>query len=120
MASQVVATTRKKISFRVGNEDFQVQLDFKQENGELVATDSSVRFFNLLKELNLIGPSEQPDTWFKTCDGLSITYFSHPHTSLLIRKKAAWLGLRVIPGKSFETKRNLDCQKAINPQLAVR
>lgn len=108
--------TTKNVTFRFDEGDFQVQLTFEPKNGKLIAPPSSISFLEFLKSLHLVEPSADANTWFNTCDGLTITCFSHPEYSFKIRKKADRLCLTVIPGKSFQEKRERDCKAGIQKQ----
>lgn len=118
MASKELTT--KNVTFRFGEkEDFQVQLVFESENGKLIASSSSISFLDFLKSLNLVKPSADTDTWFNTCDGVTIICFSHPEFSFKIRKKASILGLSIIPGESFQRRRAEACKVAFQKQQAA-
>lgn len=112
--------TTKNVAFRFDEGDFQVQLTFEPKDDKLIASPSSISFLDFLKSLNLVKRSTDADTWFKTCDGLTIACISHPEYSFNIRKKADRWGLKVIPGKSFQEKRERDCKAAFQQrQVAV-
>lgn len=102
----------KNVTFRSDEEDFQVQLIFELKNGKLVASPSSRSFLNFLKSSNLVDYSTDDDTWFNSCDDFTITFISPSTYSLKIRMKADILGLKVIPGKNFQEKRERDCKSA--------
>lgn len=111
--------TTKNVTFRFDGEDFQVQLVFEPKNNKLIASPESISFLDFLKSLNLVKHSTDADTWFETCDGLTIHCISHPEYSLKIRKKANRWGLTVIPGESFQERRERDCKVASRQRQAV-
>ena len=117
MASKELTT--KNVTFRFGEEDFQVQLVFESENGKLIPSSSSISFLDFLKSLNLVKSSADTDTWFNTCDGATIICFSHPEFSFKIRKKASIYGLSVIPGKSFQRRKAEACKVAFQKKKAA-
>lgn len=116
MASKKIT---KNVTFRFDEEDFQVQLVFESENGKLIASSSSISFLDFLKSLNLVKPTEDTDTWLNTCDGATITCFSHHEYSFRVRKKASILSLKVIPGESFQRRRAEACKVAFQKQQAA-
>lgn len=106
MALQEAST--KKVTFRFENEDFQVRLKTFSRNGEVVSVpDSTQKFFDYIKLLHFVTSSEEVVSWLNSSKNLTIFIFSKYKNlhSLRIRKKASFLGLEVIPGITFQKRR---------------
>lgn len=103
----------KNVTFRFENEDFQVKLKTFSRNGEVVSVpDSTQKFFNYMKLLHLVAGSEEVISWLNSSKEITISTFSNSKNSLRVRKKARFLGLEVIPGITFQKRREISLQNS--------
>lgn len=103
------------------NEEFRILFELQSEDGKITgATESALSFLSFLKELRLVKSNVEPYEWFNNCNGLTIKEFSSSNKSLKIRLKANQLGLKCIPGKSFEQKREEDCKNARKKSFSIQ
>ena len=104
MALQEVLT--KKVTFRFEDEDFQVKLKTFSRDGKVASVpDSTQKFFDYIKLLHLVAGSEEVISWLNSSKDITISTFYKSRNSLKVRKKARFLGLEVIPGITFQKRR---------------
>lgn len=114
MTEETNAVT-KKLTFRFGERDFQIKLNFPTEKTRTASStlEASTSFFNFLKDLKIIDDSEKIQQWAKSGNTEFIFDPSDKVTSLKIRKKAYNLGIPVIPGEVYKKNQEESYQKAI-------
>ena len=106
-------TSTRNVAFRFENEDFQIQLETTSKDGKVVSvSDSTQKIFDYLKSLHLVPTSEEITSWLNSSNTITISIISGSKDSFKIRKKAMFFGLEVIPGVSFQKRREESLKKA--------
>ena len=117
IVTQRQAQIARSVYFRPkdSEESFEVVLHVDTKDGITTAIDDETfKFFNYLRDLNLVDKEINPFDWFDSFEHgkKTIVYPYKITTSKKIRKKADYLGLTIVLGNWFKKKKTEDLQKA--------
>lgn len=107
----------ENVTFRFGEEDFQIQLNYTSTAFFPTFQTNSLKFFEFLKRLGLVDTTAEPWHWFYTDENLEFV-LPDRITSLKIRREATKLDLKIIPGEVFTKRREESLKRSKKEERA--